>query len=281
MNPARTLGRTGLSVAALGLGVSGPHASPLISPGATRQLIRTAAGLGVTLFDTGPAYGNGEAERRLGEAISDLDRNGLVVSTKAGIPARGQRDFTPDGIERSLAASLARLGTDHADILFLHGPHDRELTAELFGRLASLRAAGAFHYLGLCTRGPQTTQALRHDAFDVLMAPCHAELPRDESDTLARARKAGIGVVGIEAMAGARRHWRLPQSRGDLWYLARAARQALRGPAAPSAGSDPMEAMMAAFAHPSVDCVLSLTTREQHLRQNAALAGLDAGPDAA
>lgn len=275
MSPPRVLGRTGLPVSPLGFGVTGPHASPVFSRTETIALIRQAAALGVNVFDTGPAYGDGEAESRLGEAVTDLERSALVIATKAGIPARGQRDFSPDGIAASLDASLARLGTEYVDILLLHGPNQNELTPALFDRLAQIRTTGKVRHFGLCTRGEGTEAVLEHDLFDVLMAPCHSGLGPAESGILARAHKAGIGVIGIEAMAGAKGRWHWPRNRGDLWYLARAALQTLKGPPAPPSLGNPQEAMKTALAHPHVDTVLSLTTRETHLNENAALAGLD------
>src|ERR1700743_1698271 len=66
----------------LGFGVSGPHGSPLVSAQATEDMIRRAFELGIRLFDTGPSYGNGEAERRLGAALQYLPRYECIISTK-------------------------------------------------------------------------------------------------------------------------------------------------------------------------------------------------------
>ena len=68
----------------LGFGVSGPHGTPLVHPGATADMIYRAFDRGVRLFDTGPSYGAGEAERRLGEAMRRLPRLECIISTKAG-----------------------------------------------------------------------------------------------------------------------------------------------------------------------------------------------------
>ena len=53
------------------------------------SLIELAFERGVRLFDTAPAYGNGEAERRLGEAMKRMPRYECIVSTKAGITSSG------------------------------------------------------------------------------------------------------------------------------------------------------------------------------------------------
>lgn len=100
----------------LAFGVSGAHGTPLVTPQATRRLIARAFEGGVRVFDTAPAYGAGEAERRLGRALRDLPRDQVFVCTKAGIASEGVsgrlRDFSPAGIESSVRASLSRLGVE-------------------------------------------------------------------------------------------------------------------------------------------------------------------------
>lgn len=101
-----------------------------------RATISAAFDAGLTYADTAPHYGLGLAEKRLGAAL----RPGTIVSTKVGrllIPARGpfppernafhtQEPFEPvydyshDGILRSHEDSLARLGLDRVEILFVH-----------------------------------------------------------------------------------------------------------------------------------------------------------------
>ena len=93
---------------------------------------------GVRYFDTAPHYGLGLSERRLGAALRDRPRDEFVVSTKVGrllvdnpeptgsdidnlfaVPddLMRQLDYSADGVRRSLAASLQRLGLDRARII--------------------------------------------------------------------------------------------------------------------------------------------------------------------
>ncbi len=87
----------------LGFGVTGPHASPAVSRGATGRLISRAIDLGITLFDTAPSYGRGEGERRLGTALRGRRRDELCLVTKAGIDIDRQRDFSLGAVEMSCA----------------------------------------------------------------------------------------------------------------------------------------------------------------------------------
>ncbi|TPW07377.1 MAG: aldo/keto reductase [Alphaproteobacteria bacterium] len=124
----------------LGLGISGPHATGLVSTGDTTRLLRTAIDLGVTTFDTGPMYGDGEAERRLGLALKGVARDSVFVITKARTWTRDGDAPTPGA---SLRASLARLGLDHVDALLLHGPTPEDVANTIVGGdLDALRDQG-------------------------------------------------------------------------------------------------------------------------------------------
>ena len=87
---------------------------------------------GVTFFDAADAYGNGRAERQLAEAFRGR-RDEVVYATKVGydiydstaqqnrrgqaeLPMRTDRAFLRSSVERC----LARLETDHLDVLQIH-----------------------------------------------------------------------------------------------------------------------------------------------------------------
>ena len=74
------LGRTGLKVTRLGLGMAPLGWLPEGQEEAGRAIVRGAAGLGLRLLDTAPAYGRGESERRLGQVLADLPSS-MVIST--------------------------------------------------------------------------------------------------------------------------------------------------------------------------------------------------------
>jgi D-threo-aldose 1-dehydrogenase len=136
--------------------------------------VATAYDLGVRYFDTAPLYGYGLAEQRLGRGLHAKARDEFVVSTKVGRllradapPDRSQFhegepyykgtppvnpvfDFSYDGVMRSVEESLARLGLDRVDILYIHDP-DRHHQAALEGAykaLAALRAARTVAAIG-------------------------------------------------------------------------------------------------------------------------------------
>jgi aryl-alcohol dehydrogenase-like predicted oxidoreductase len=244
----------------LGLGVTGPHAGPAVAPAQTALLVREAIARGVTLFDTGPMYGAGEGERRLGAALREAPRAGVFICTKARTWTPDSPDAPADSVRRSLDLSLGRLGLHHVDALLLHGPRP----ADVAPALAALRADGRATRVGVCGRGPELVAGLDAGA-DLLMAPVAGA-----DALLSRAAAAGAAVFAIETMRG-RGRVRAPTSLADAWYLARAARDALRG-TTPGMGVGVADALR----RPAVASVIVQTTRLAHLIENARAAGVAA-----
>lgn len=140
-------------------------------PDATAAAVTAAAlDLGCGYLDTAPHYGLGLSEERLGRALAGRPRSSYVLSTKVGrrlrplaagertdgqgfvdTPARAREwDFTADGIRVTLEGSLERLGTDRADIVYLHDVEDHlpEVYATGFPALAALRDEGLVGAIG-------------------------------------------------------------------------------------------------------------------------------------
>jgi diketogulonate reductase-like aldo/keto reductase len=76
--------------------------------------LREGVELGMTLIDTAEMYGEDQAERLVGEAISGLRESVFLVSK--AYPQNASRTRLPQACE----ASLRRLGTDHLDLYLLH-----------------------------------------------------------------------------------------------------------------------------------------------------------------
>ncbi|WP_327395784.1 aldo/keto reductase [Streptomyces phaeochromogenes] len=157
------LGRTGLQVSRLGLGLA--SLGGLFEPVPEQQAaatIDTAWELGVRLFDTAPVYGYGRSETRTGAALASRPRDAYVLCTKVGRliepggpdtqpiwadPPAGvgpRLDYSYAGVLRSVEESLARLGLDRIDVLHVHDP-DEDFGAavgEAYRALADLRDEG-------------------------------------------------------------------------------------------------------------------------------------------
>lgn len=253
----------------LAFGISGPLATPLVRHEKVHRLIDTAIEHSVTLFDTAPAYGDGEAERRLGQALGN--RKDVFVSTKAGLLSGGlskrMRDFSPDGIERSIDQSVDRLGRP-IDLLWLHGAAPDELTDTLLTRLGGRLKDGSVRYLGLAGRGVELEQGFKRGPFNAVMLPVHAGLAR-EATARAKAFKAADAVTfAIEVMTPSHGQ-RRGLSTGALW---RTGRRTLRPAPSPSehGALAPAEALQWALRDGGADVAVTTTTRLDRLRSNIA-----------
>src|SRR5438093_4816636 len=78
------IGRTALRVPKLGFGTVALGILSNEDEEIGRAAVRAALGLGLNFFDTAPYYGNGRAERRLGEALKGVDRSSFILAGKVG-----------------------------------------------------------------------------------------------------------------------------------------------------------------------------------------------------
>lgn len=108
---------------------------------------------GMTLIDTAEMYGNGAAERLVGEAIRDCRDDVFLVSKV--LPGHADRAGTISACEES----LRRLGTDRLDLYLLHWRGHIPLadTIEGFGRLVE---AGKIRHWGVSNLDPDDMQEL-------------------------------------------------------------------------------------------------------------------------
>ncbi len=87
---------------------------------ATNDILDTYFEHGGNFIDTADSYAAGRSETMIGNWMRDRRvRSGIVVATKVG-KSPDNPGVAAKSISRSVNASLARLGTDYIDLLFLH-----------------------------------------------------------------------------------------------------------------------------------------------------------------
>jgi D-threo-aldose 1-dehydrogenase len=214
----RPLGRGGLSVGPLSFGTAPiGNLGREVTDDEARGAVAAAWEAGVRYFDTAPHYGLGLAERRLGEALAGRG----VVSTKVGrllAPGRGTgmdtegfavpdtivrvRDYSRDGVLRSLEASLERLG--RVDILFVHDPDDyyREALEGAFPALEELRSQGVISSYGAgMNQAEMLADFVRETDLDVVMLAGRYTLLEqgalDDLLPLCEARNVSVVAAGV------------------------------------------------------------------------------------
>ena len=209
--PQRTLGSTGPTVSALGLGLMGM--SDLYGPAddvESTATIRAALNAGVTLLDTGDFYGMGHNELLIGEALRTAPaalRERALTSVKFGALRTVEGGFTgydgrPAAVKNFAAYSLQRLGTDHIDVYRIARVDPDVPIEETVGAIAELVEAGHVRHIGLSEVGADT---LRRAAAVAPIADLQIEyslVSRGiEEKILPVARELGIGVTAYGVLS--------------------------------------------------------------------------------
>jgi myo-inositol catabolism protein IolS len=187
----RRFGKTGWQVSTISMGCWGIGGQ--WGPVAESEAIRTihaAIDLGVNLYDTADAYGQGLSEELVGKAMKGK-RDGLIIATKVGNFARRAGAplsySSPEHVYLCCDASLKRLEMDTIDFYQCHignleGP---SIFLEAFERLLergkirsygistnSLAVAKAFNRNGTCSGIQLNYSLLNPGAADDLLPWC-------------------------------------------------------------------------------------------------------------
>jgi aryl-alcohol dehydrogenase-like predicted oxidoreductase len=197
----RRLGKTGLEVTTVGLGC-------MITSDVS--VIERAADLGINHFDTARYYMGGNNERLVGAALKGR-RDRVLIATKVL-----HRD--PAEATRDLDTSLRELGTDHLDIWYLHDIRDpQQMAPALVDVQRKAVRDGKVRFIGVSVHMNHDAvipAALATGAFDVLLTTYNFALGSRLDALLQKARAAGLGIVGMKAMAGS---FRLPGATDDTF----------------------------------------------------------------
>ncbi len=127
----RRLGKTGIKVSEVSLGAwvtFGDQISDTIAV----DLVHSAFDQGINFFDNADVYAKGKAELVLGQAVQQLPRESLIISSKVFFPTfegPNGRGLSRKHIMESIHASLKRLKLDYVDLYFCHR-HDPDTTVE-------------------------------------------------------------------------------------------------------------------------------------------------------
>ncbi len=191
----RTLGRTGFQVSDVGMG-----SVPLRET----SVVRYAYDKGVNYFDTAEGYGNGAAERAIGEALQHMERDKVFIATKARV---GERENAEAVIEK-VRQCLQRLNTDYIDSFSMHAVPSVEALGHpgYHAAMDQLKAEGRVRFTGVSNHGPGMGEILSAAAedgrFDMMLL-VYNFMNHEESDQIIAACKANnVGTTAMKTSPG-------------------------------------------------------------------------------
>jgi len=203
--PHRSLGRTGLSVSAIGLGcmsLSGIYGEA--DDAASVELIRSAIELGVDHFDSSDMYGWGHNEEVLGRALHG-QRDRVILATKFGQTQNpggpNGVNGSPDYVQQACEASLKRLGVEVIDLYYQHRVDPNVPIEETVGAMKRLVEQGKVRFLGLSEARPETIRRAHAVHPIAAVQTEYSLLYRQEAEeTRATTRELGIGFVAYSPL---------------------------------------------------------------------------------
>lgn len=186
------------------------------------RLIHYALERGINYFDTAESYTGGASEETLGTALRGK-RAQVYLTSKGAFAA----DTRQDEMMRTLEGSLRRLQTDYVDVYFHHAVNDvdRLRNPEFYAFVEQAKRQGKIRYVGLSGHSGHLIACLEYaidtGKFDVMLVAytfgqdpsflqrftrgldfiaVNPALPR----TLRKAKAAGMGVIAMKTLRGAR-----------------------------------------------------------------------------
>ena len=249
-NQPRPLGRTGLSVGRLGMGVESVK---------DPDLIRRAADLGITYFH---AFGNQEI---VGRGIRPV-RSRVVLAADTDKPTRAE-------MLAELDAQLRAFDTPYIDLWYLTSKYRPEfITDDLVEGLRDARSAGKIRACAIAGHGFGSVKARLKELRDTigaamvvcnfatwehpadLAAPPRTALPGGTRQDIDEMRRDGLGIVAMKPLMGGLKY--VPDTKKD-WVDGLADRSAAL-----------TAALKWALANPSIDVVPVQTPTREMLESN-------------
>jgi aryl-alcohol dehydrogenase-like predicted oxidoreductase len=162
--------------------------------------VRAALDGGVTFFDTAQAYGFGDSESLLAEALGDdIHRDDVIVATKGGLrPVDGavERDASPAFLRDGVEKSLRHLGVETIDLYQVHWPDPTTPFEETGAALAQLRDEGKIRHVGVSNFRPAEMDELSRTIEVETDQPPFSLFNRGiEEDVLPYCREQDVGLL--------------------------------------------------------------------------------------
>jgi aryl-alcohol dehydrogenase-like predicted oxidoreductase len=186
----RTLGKTGLKVTAVSMGVMN-CSDPAV-------LLR-AFDLGINFYDTADCYMHGRNEEMVGKAF-EKKRQKVFIQTKVHVHDEKK-------MRASVERSLQRLRTDYIDVLVWHGHSspDEVSDPKLFEFMSKMKKEGKIRFSGFSAHSRMASllkEAAKSNLHDVALVSYNFTHAKNLREAVALAAQSGIGIVAMKTQSG-------------------------------------------------------------------------------
>jgi uncharacterized protein len=186
----RTLGKTGLKVTTVSMGVMN-CSDPAV--------VLRAFDLGINFYDTADCYMKGRNEEMVGKAF-ERRRQKVFIQTKVHVHDEKK-------MRASVERSLQRLRTDYIDVLVWHSHSSPEEVADpnLFEFMSKMKKEGKARFTGFSAHSNMASllrEAAKSNLHDVALVSYNFTHSKDLKEAVALAAKSGIGIVAMKTQAG-------------------------------------------------------------------------------
>lgn len=164
------------------------------------DVVRKVLDMGVNFIDTATGYG--DSEEKIGKALKERKREGIVIASKSG--ASDKKMFL-----EHVNLSLKRLKTDYIDIYQLHGVNSEEKMREVMERKGAYEGLeqaikqGKVRYPGFSSHHmPEAKKLMLTKKFDVVQIPFNFVDTDPKKEIIPLARKMNLGFIAMKPLGG-------------------------------------------------------------------------------
>ena len=267
----RTLGKTGLQVSEIGFGAA-QIGNPSLLESQVEAVLNTVLDLGISFIDTAAMYG--DSEERLGKFIGHR-QDEFVLATKCGdyqVINAGKReivkDYSPEGILRTIDTSRAKLKMDVIDIVQFHGlPGDADDWDAAFDALLEARDRGWTKFVGVSADGLAAAEAAQRWDLDTQEFTYNVLFQESAENLMPTLRDRDMGTIIKRPIANG---VYLRSERPDGSYMGDPWDRAQQMPLRELAGDMPLIefALRFTLSHKDVCTAIVGSTNAEHLADN-------------